>query len=152
MRLKLAKCLQQELNNSRHFNSIKVRLKPSFSLQVLLLHRNFNSIKVRLKLASALSTGTLSLTYFNSIKVRLKPQIGSSDDSAKIFQFHKGTIKTEVSYLPRRAAWYFNSIKVRLKLSPWRACGRWPSFQFHKGTIKTVIGKQRKHWKIISIP
>ena len=34
------------------------------------------------------------LLNFNSIKVRLKPKIGSSGYSAKIFQFHKGTIKT----------------------------------------------------------
>ena len=56
---------------------------------------------------------------FNSIKVRLKPAASLGSAAAGVFQFHKGTIKTQV------VAWC-----VRL----------YYRFQFHKGTIKTPKG------------
>ena len=56
------------------------------------------------------------LSYFNSIKVRLKQEYEKRKRENRIFQFHKGTIKTE---LTRDNA----SLQQQ--------------FQFHKGTIKT---------------
>ena len=53
---------------------------------------------------------------FNSIKVRLKRTTKNKVYVRRIFQFHKGTIKTAI----RLVKWYAKS-----------------SFQFHKGTIKT---------------
>ena len=52
---------------------------------------------------------------FNSIKVQLKPYQQHKGLIDKLFQFHKGTIKTPVDAFQH----------VRIK------------FQFHKGTIKT---------------
>ena len=54
--------------------------------------------------------------YFNSIKVRLKPCRVKKRCSVLLFQFHKGTIKT-------------NRLVETSK--------RMRVFQFHKGTIKT---------------
>ena len=53
---------------------------------------------------------------FNSIKVRLKLRsLAVIQKYVNLFQFHKGTIKTN-TYNIRRKAWTnFNSIKVRLK-------------------------------------
>ena len=54
------------------------------------------------------------------------------------FQFHKGTIKTEVFDMMTTGESHFNSIKVRLKLLYLRSKISLLSFQFHKGTIKTL--------------
>ena len=52
---------------------------------------------------------------FNSIKVRLKPSSRQGWGGNRLFQFHKGTIKTRPpSGLPLTITG-FNSIKVRLK-------------------------------------
>ena len=54
------------------------------------------------------------------------------------FQFHKGTIKTQIDRGLSQQVLYFNSIKVRLKrriTMPQNRRRR--KFQFHKGTIKT---------------
>ena len=76
------------------------------------------------------------------------------------FQFHKGTIRTLVAFLPFVSVWDFNSIKVRLEqilcltglpsllhfnsikvrlehlfISPFQHT---LIFQFHKGTIRTL--------------
>ena len=95
------------------------------------------------------------LRYFNSIKVRLKRLKDFLNNELKLFQFHKGTIKTQQGQYqhfnsikvrlklirPKRSAAmrsHFNSIKVRLKQLTIMQT-RWPSrFQFHKGTIKTL--------------
>ena len=63
----------------------------------------------------AISTGVAMLAYFNSIKVQLKHKTRVSTLTDKLFQFHKGTIKT-LSFL--NLLFYllhFNSIKVQLK-------------------------------------
>ena len=55
----------------------------------------------------------------------------------RLFQFHKGTIKTGFQYEVGKEYENFNSIKVQLKpvlADPAFAHYR---FQFHKGTIKT---------------
>ena len=61
-----------------------------------------------------------------------------------IFQFHKGTIKTNILLTLLLNISNFNSIKVRLKLLalayPYGTC----RFQFHKGTIKTSLSWQER--------
>ena len=52
----------------------------------------FNSIKVQLKRTRAVQTGCC-LVHFNSIKVQLKRFFDRQSENAKLFQFHKGTIK-----------------------------------------------------------
>ena len=81
---------------------------------------------------------TKVLLDFNSIKVRLKRSDARKFFTSKLFQFHKGTIKT-VSYncLPYLRL-NFNSIKVRLKQIEKFGAMYALSFQFHKGTIKTL--------------
>ena len=79
---------------SLHFNSIKVRLKHDDTSVVFLYSHHFNSIKVRLKRGGGILRCIFDL-HFNSIKVRLKRFICSESFSFwKVFQFHKGTIKT----------------------------------------------------------
>ena len=58
----------------------------------------------------------MSRENFNSIKVRLKPQTDKRTSVFIRFQFHKGTIKTEVDTFLHLIYGHFNSIKVRLKL------------------------------------
>ena len=57
-----------------------------------------------------------------------------------IFQFHKGTIRTQKSPAKEKAQIYFNSIKVRLEQANIGAVilSR-QAFQFHKGTIRTRL-------------
>ena len=63
-----------------------------------------------------------------------------------LFQFHKGTIKTVGGLTPSERKSNFNSIKVRLKQIG--VCDEIigvPSFQFHKGTIKTTITERQEY-------
>ena len=59
----------------------------------------------------------------------------------RLFQFHKGTIKTLTDSVPISKESYFNSIKVRLKHEPSAYNVDSLLFQFHKGTIKTIVGQ-----------
>ena len=79
--------------------------------------------------------------YFNSIKVRLKLNNPSAYNiDSLLFQFHKGTIKTQRHEIKQMQQSDFNSIKVRLKLSVEPIYnGKRKVFQFHKGTIKTPL-------------
>ena len=56
------------------------------------------------------------LIDFNSIKVRLELSFLIADDIVLVFQFHKGTIRTNYHRLIELYSTYFNSIKVRLEL------------------------------------
>ena len=118
-----------------NFNSIKVRLEPyayavfrsyvSFQfhkgtirtkanfLPVLILPY-FNSIKVRLELLLQVEH-QVNHQYFNSIKVRLEPEFQKICQYGFIFQFHKGTIRTQLLFLFLVFKLNFNSIKVRLE-------------------------------------
>ena len=64
----------------------------------------------------------------------------SSNDG--FFQFHKGTIKTSISYDVEDGAPTFNSIKVQLRLMRLAPMPFPTFFQFHKGTIKTLFKMQ----------
>ena len=76
---------------------------------------NFNSIKVQLELMKNLLVTSL-WRNFNSIKVQLEHGRKRKGYAYFIFQFHKGTIRTEVQSHQRRSRSYFNSIKVQLEL------------------------------------
>ena len=77
------------------------------------------------------------ISNFNSIKVRLKQQFQKDPLTYLKFQFHKGTIKTNLSLQKTALYKHFNSIKVRLKRLGSYAGKGIGLFQFHKGTIKT---------------
>ena len=61
-----------------------------------------------------------------------------SSAMSNIFQFHKGTIKTNCLYSPESIQQHFNSIKVQLKPLDKNTVSPLLLFQFHKGTIKTL--------------
>ena len=70
-----------------------------------------------------------------------------------LFQFHKGTIKTQTSLNKTiEGLNNFNSIKVRLKLEYDVKEHGILIFQFHKGTIKTGVSIDLPQCAQISIP
>ena len=104
-----------------NFNSIKVRLKPSF-LDTNKSVSEFQFHKGTIKTTTSLVTTFSFVMYFNSIKVRLKQLCKLAEWCLlQPFQFHKGTIKT----------WKKVSVP-----------GTGTVFQFHKGTIKTCPRQQ----------
>ena len=55
-----------------------------------------------------------------------------------LFQFHKGTIRTELQVLNLVSLLHFNSIKVQLEpIKSVMTITCTDRFQFHKGTIRT---------------
>ena len=56
------------------------------------------------------------INHFNSIKVQLEHLSHRHMFTAQVFQFHKGTIRTDVSEFQDSTYAYFNSIKVQLEL------------------------------------
>ena len=69
-----------------------------------------------------------------------------------LFQFHKGTIRTEISLIMLSTITYFNSIKVQLEHLMQRKPKSLEIFQFHKGTIRTYSEFPYTSVKRISIP
>ena len=53
------------------------------------------------------------------------------------FQFHKGTIRTDMNAIYNDPEKCFNSIKVRLEHAATLVTAAKLKFQFHKGTIRT---------------
>ena len=100
-----------------YFNSIKVQLEHNQQELSHVDQQHFNSIKVQLELPSGLILMRL-LKYFNSIKVQLERMNIRLRCAFSKFQFHKGTIRTKVS---------------------WSFWSRTSLFQFHKGTIRTRL-------------
>ena len=76
-----------------NFNSIKVRLERLLRRVQHLRSIYFNSIKVRLEHLDA-TQDQVDDGDFNSIKVRLERGRHQTADGSKVFQFHKGTIRT----------------------------------------------------------
>ena len=111
------------------FNSIKVRLEQGCSPSVECFLDNFNSIKVRLELAASV----FHLNY-------------------KLFQFHKGAIRTCQKAKAKSGYPNFNSIKVRLERVLFRAGDNPTPFQFHKGAIRTDLHEDFGDVFVISIP
>ena len=54
--------------------------------------------------------------YFNSIKVQLEPNDKDENSLFIGFQFHKGTIRTQIAKVTPHPFGDFNSIKVQLEL------------------------------------
>ena len=78
----------------RHFNSIKVRLERLQDKRIQHFRTYFNSIKVRLE-RDTRRYGASVFVNFNSIKVRLERLLVAHDVvKPKLFQFHKGAIRT----------------------------------------------------------
>ena len=70
-----------------------------------------------------------------------------------LFQFHKGTIRTVLLFLPVPILSHFNSIKVRLELHErYYQYIQHLEFQFHKGTIRTLPPVFALPFSNISIP
>ena len=83
----------------------------------------------------------LTGAHFNSIKVRLKQwQLDSFTTDYLLFQFHKGTIKTNAQVMRLNALLWFQFHKGTIKTQQfdfnYKSSG---VFQFHKGTIKTLV-------------
>ncbi len=62
----------------------------------------------------------------------------------RLFQFHKGTIRTIDKYMNKLNLTNFNSIKVRLELMQDELPLKSSVFQFHKGTIRTSYPRMRE--------
>ena len=76
---------------------------------------NFNSIKVRLELASS-DIRMDSATSFQFHKGAIRTSITfRSEEACRIFQFHKGAIRTLKEAVRLAPCLNFNSIKVRLE-------------------------------------
>ena len=100
----------------------------------------FNSIKVRLE-HSKTAGDILRNTLFQFHKGTIRTDFPSkSYHSQFLFQFHKGTIRTMREVDQNGMISYFNSIKVRLELKDvvQRLLAD-SAFQFHKGTIRTYL-------------
>ena len=76
--------------------------------------KDFNSIKVQLEQENPREI-CVKLDNFNSIKVQLEPINAYVTANPDLFQFHKGTIRTILSYVILPTLRYFNSIKVQLE-------------------------------------
>ena len=93
---------------------------------------------------------------FNSIKVQLEHTVAVVVLANTPFQFHKGTIRTQMKHTNGNELKNFNSIKVQLEL--WNTLVQreiHPQFQFHKGTIRTFNTKflhsHFKHFNSIKV-
>ena len=60
-----------------------------------------------------------------------------SGSESQVFQFHKGTIRTQEQTVEPTQEKNFNSIKVRLEHDNYAVVYNSSVFQFHKGTIRT---------------
>ena len=69
-----------------------------------------------------------------------------------LFQFHKGTIRTDRRKEENRIICHFNSIKVQLERGSEPSEKKSKLFQFHKGTIRTRGGHAHGLAISISIP
>ena len=73
--------------------------------------------------------------YFNSIKVRLEHALRGIRNGVRLFQFHKGTIRTNHFSLLIISILYFNSIKVRLERHDFSMRGM-SSFDFNSIKVR----------------
>ena len=95
----------------------------------------------------------LANIYFNSIKVQLKQDIFAYAPYCRVFQFHKGTIKTSDAFYSQTAYKGFQFHKGTIKTTKLKKNGiRQILFQFHKGTIKTNTVNIKRRKTSISIP
>ena len=81
-----------------------------------------------------------TLPYFNSIKVRLELAIACLlVGIVQSFQFHKGTIRTLIRWIPEyeKAQFQFHKGTIRTGIRELLDLITTNTFQFHKGTIRT---------------
>ena len=97
-----------------HFNSIKVQLELLKIIIKVLIYAYFNSIKVQLE---QVSTKEFSLNpIFQFHKGTIRTDLSHRHMfTAQVFQFHKGTIRTSQKLMLVLLFLYFNSIKVQLE-------------------------------------
>ena len=99
--------IRASIREERRFQFHKGTIKTIYNVYTCNLIFDFNSIKVRLKQYRH-DMDVSHLYYFNSIKVRLKHVTECTKDVYRIFQFHKGTIKT----LCFCSNWKVNNISI----------------------------------------
>ena len=108
---------------------------------------NFNSIKVRLKRPIVLAFNP-RISSFQFHKGTIKTQIFDLRRYfSSEFQFHKGTIKTSAFLSTTFQFFYFNSIKVRLKLEKQFNNDKWVwDFNSIKVRLKhSIVSKYRAY-------
>ena len=101
------------------FQFHKGTIRTVISITSFLFFANFNSIKVQLELYLH-SYLRQSRQNFNSIKVQLEHDSVFRQVFQPLFQFHKGTIRTNLLCSSATTV---------------------EKFQFHKGTIRTAAGR-----------
>ena len=96
---------------------------------------------------------SLHLPYFNSIKVRLEQEYEKRKRENRIFQFHKGTIRTrnQQKDVEQHLSFQFHKGTIRTP-EDYSLENLLRAFQFHKGTIKTQNTNLKSSTKKISIP
>ena len=108
--------------------------------------QHFNSIKVRLKLTRSVDMGQFVVFQFHKGTIKT-PRRPSPPCRGVPFQFHKGTIKTVVFQKLKSPIDNFNSIKVRLKLTkgaPWKlGCTHFNSIKVRLKLNRTVLSSIR---------
>ena len=148
-------------------------IKTLFCALVAYYQRSFNSMKVRLKQSCSLKIMMCIWFQFHEGPIKTCWFIRFQDDNQS-FQFHEGPIKTDwnAEYISPETR--FNSMKVRLKLSPitiffsiilcfnsmkvrLKRGGKFDfvvreQFQFHEGPIKTLTPLVQVYPLYVSIP
>ena len=139
--------------NQRDFNSIKVQLGHCQIKSPITLFNYFNSIKVQLELNLIFSI-LVHLIYFNSIKVQLELDVCCDLTIFDKFQFHKGTIRTNLrSGFSLSSSTDFNSIKVQLEPSVLCYMSDVPGyFNSIKVQLELASRASYHHAYLISIP
>ena len=136
------------------FNSIKVRLELCTVKILLPLLLYFNSIKVRLeRVAGGCSVVGIQLFQFHKGTIRTDSATDTRTGE-NLFQFHKGTIRTPTVCAPSAVMLYFNSIKVRLERF---LQDRMVGVDFHFNSIKVRLERKKptvsaRRRTLISIP
>ena len=121
-----------------NFNSIKVRLEHCNRRKRRCDKLDFNSIKVRLERGTG-ERSAASFTHFNSIKVRLERGCCSTWAFRRLFQFHKGAIRTLSAVKQARRLASFQFHKGAIRTCATLLCSSFlRRFQFHKGAIRTM--------------
>ena len=92
VRLKLALEELGQTVSQFQFHKGTIKTEPQNTIRTA-QGTHFNSIKVRLKRSLVIPI-MVGISDFNSIKVRLKPFCTLMAKAGSLFQFHKGTIKT----------------------------------------------------------
>ena len=103
---------QADFSSIFQFHKGTIETQPLATTLRPILH--FNSIKVRLKPTDAVLQGGVAEFQFHKGTIETVNGTGE-DGQASLFQFHKGTIETLVFESAASVETHFNSIKVRLK-------------------------------------